>query len=173
MGHLLLHHLDQLLLVRGTSPTASKDGSAERGNLNISFAITPSKVRLRLTHRAEENAKNGKEDAAANQAWSNQLHLHRLEPAGALTEPEEGDEEAEGDHGEADVQDHVRAAASLDCPRRVLGRRQHCLRLISTKICSHTEGGESTKHKCTLGQNPKRRATQFHQAKKAQNGWDR
>ena len=58
---------------------------------------------MRLTHRAEENSKNGKEDAAPDQAWSDQLHLHRLEPAGALAEPEEGDEEAEGDHGEADV----------------------------------------------------------------------
>ena len=71
----------------------------------------------RLTYRAEKDAKNCKEDATADQTWSDQLHLHGLEPAGALAQPEEGDEEAEGDHGKADVQDHVSAATALDCPR--------------------------------------------------------
>ena len=88
------------------------------------------------SHRAEENAKNSEENSTTNETWTDQLHLHGLEAAGALAKAKEGDEEAEGDHGQPHVQDHVRAPAAFDGSHRLsfLGWKHH-LELGTTKIC--------------------------------------
>ena len=61
--------------------------------------------------RAEQDPQQSKEHSTANQAGPDQLELQGLEAF--VPDADEGDDEPDADHAEADVEDDVGAAAAL------------------------------------------------------------
>ena len=62
-------------------------------------------------HCAEEDPQESKEDSTAHQAGSDQLQLQGLEAL--VPDADEGDDETDADHAEADVEDDVGAPGAF------------------------------------------------------------
>ena len=84
--------------------------------LRVLFLLPPAAAgetaRTAGRDRAEEDPQESKEDSTSHQAGADQLQLQGLEAF--VPDADEGDDEADADHAEADVEDDVGAPAALE-----------------------------------------------------------